>query len=100
MAFIPPEPQHDTDDIWRFRLFVSGSRRNSGKIISNLEQILASRLSQTYELTVSDLDEVPELAKQFQILAVPTLLREAPRPQRRVIGDLSDADRVVAALDL
>ncbi len=82
------------------RLYVAGSTPQSSRAIANLKRICERHLQGCYDLTVVDLYLHKELAKSEQILVAPMLSREAPLPARRVIGDLSDTARVLAALDL
>ena len=85
---------------WKFALYITGDAARSGSAISSLEQICNSYLGKDYEIEVIDLREHPELARQHQILAVPTAIRTYPLPERRVIGDLSRPELVVAFLEL
>ena len=85
---------------WKFALYVTGDTARSDSAISSLEQICNSCLGNDYAIDVIDLLEHPELARQHQILAVPTAIRTYPLPERRVIGDLSRTEMVVAFLQL
>ena len=85
---------------WKFALYVTGDTARSDSAISNLKQICNSYLGNDYSIEVIDLLEHLELARQHQILAVPTLIRTYPLPERRVIGDLSRPELVVAFLEL
>jgi len=86
---------------WKFTLYVAGGMANSDSAISSLKQICNSYLGNDYAIEVIDLLEHPELARQHQILAVPTTIRTYPLPERRVIGDLlSRPELVVAFLEL
>ena len=86
---------------WKFTLYVTGDTAGSDFAMSSLEQICNSYLGNDYETEVIDLLEYPELARQHQILAVPTAIRTYPLPERRVIGDLlSRPELVVAFLEL
>jgi circadian clock protein KaiB len=82
------------------RLYVAGSTPQSSRAITNLKTICESHLKGRYTLTVVDLYEHRERAREDQIMVAPTLVRQAPLPVRRLIGDLSQTDRVLAALDL
>ena len=82
------------------RLYVAGSTPQSSRAIRNLKAICETHLPGRYVLTVIDLYAQPELAREDQIVVAPTLIRQSPRPVRRVVGDLSNTDRVLAALDL
>jgi len=85
---------------WRLRLYVAGQSPKSLVALMNLRRICASFLVERYDIEVIDLLEHPHLAAQDQILAIPTLVRVEPAPLRRIIGDLSATDRVVAGLEL
>ena len=82
------------------RLYVAGSTPQSGRAIRNLKAICEANLPGRYVLTVVDLYAQPELAREDQIVVAATLVRQSPLPVRRVVGDLSNTDRVLAALDL
>jgi circadian clock protein KaiB len=81
-------------------LYVVGSTPQSSRAITNLKMICETYLQDRYDLTVIDLYEQHERAEEDQILVAPTLVRHLPLPMRRVVGDLSQTDRVLAALDL
>ena len=85
---------------WKFALYITGDAARSGSAISSLKQICNSYLGNDYAIEVIDLLEHPELAHQHQILAIPTAIRTYPLPERRVIGDLSRTEVVVAFLEL
>ena len=82
------------------RLYVAGSTPQSSRAISNLKAICETNLKGRYVLTIVDLYQHPERAKDDQIVVAPTLVRESPHPVRRLLGDLSHTERVLAALDL
>ena len=82
------------------RLYVAGSTPQSSRAITNIKAICETYLKDRYDLTVVDLYEQQERAKDDQIVVAPTLVRQAPLPVRRMIGDLSHTARVLAALDL
>ena len=82
------------------RLYVAGSTPQSSRAITNLKAICETNLQGRYLLTVVDLYAQPERAREDQIVVAPTLIRQAPLPVRRVVGDLSNTDRVLTALDL
>ena len=82
------------------RLYVAGSTLQSGRAITNLKAILETHLPGRYALTVVDLYAQPERAREDQIMVAPTLVRLSPVPMRRVVGDLANTARVLAALDL
>ena len=85
---------------WQLRLYVAGQTPKSLTAFSNLKKICENHLKDRYHIEVIDLVEQPQLSKGDQILAVPTLVRKLPQPVRKIIGDLSDTDRVLVGLDL
>ena len=85
---------------WRLRLYVAGQTPKSLAAFSNLKQLCETYLTNGYVIEVVDLTNQPELAGTDQILALPTLVRRLPEPIKRVIGDLSNAERVLLAIDL
>ena len=87
-------------ETWTLRLYVAGQTPKSLTACANLKRLCEERLRGRYTLKVIDLLEHPELARDDQILAIPTLIRKLPEPVRRIIGDLSDTERVLVGLDL
>ncbi len=85
---------------WMLRLYVAGRTANSVVAFRNLKRICEEHLPGSYRLEVVDLLQNPHLAQGDQILAVPTLVRKLPPPLRRLIGDLSNTERVLVGLDL
>ncbi|TDD04776.1 circadian clock protein KaiB [Saccharopolyspora terrae] len=83
-----------------FRLFVVGQTERSQAAKNNLRAVCEHRVPGRYEIEVVDVAERPDLAGELRILATPTVVRLAPLPQRRVIGDLSDHRRITVALGL
>lgn len=81
-------------------LYVSGRTANSVRAIANLRSICERELAGRYELDVVDVTQEPEVAEEHKILATPALIKELPPPLRRIVGDLSDRDRVLLGLDL
>jgi circadian clock protein KaiB len=82
------------------RLYVAGTSVRSTRAIQNAKEICDTNLAGRYELAVIDIFQQPALAKDDQILAVPTLIKKLPAPLRRFIGDLSDRNVVLVGLDL
>lgn len=82
------------------KLYITGHTPKSERAIANLREICQGDLEDEYELQVIDVLEHPQLAEDEKILATPTLIRALPPPLRRVIGDLSDFERVLLGLDL
>jgi circadian clock protein KaiB len=82
------------------RLFVTGMTPRSARAIANVKKVCDKYLRAQYELEVIDLYQNPQLAQSEQIIAAPTLIRKLPLPLRRIIGDLSNTERVLVGLDL
>jgi circadian clock protein KaiB len=82
------------------KLYVTGQTPRSTRAIENMRRICETHLKGRYDLEVIDIYERPEAVREQQIIAAPTLVRLLPEPLRRVIGDLSDRERVLAGLDL
>jgi circadian clock protein KaiB len=85
---------------WDLRLYVAGPTPKSIAAFRNLEQLCEEHLAGRYRIEVIDLMKNPQLAQGDQILAVPTLVRKLPVPIRKIIGNLSDTERVLVGLDL
>jgi circadian clock protein KaiB len=85
---------------WFLRLYVAGQTAKSIKAFANLTEICEKHLKGKYQIEVIDLLENPRLAKGDQILAVPTLVRRLPPPLRKIIGDLSNKERVLVGLNI
>ena len=86
--------------LWQLRLYVAGQTPKSLTAFSNLKKICETHLKGRYSIEVIDLVEQSQLSKGDQILAIPTLVRKLPQPVRKIIGDLSDTERVLVGLDL
>jgi circadian clock protein KaiB len=85
---------------WQLRLYVAGQTTKSLEAFANLKQICEKNLKGLYTIEVIDLLKQPHLSKGDQILAIPTLVRKLPQPVRKIIGNLSDAERVLIGLDV
>ncbi len=85
---------------WQLRLYIAGQTAKAAAAIENLQRICERRLHGRYQLEVVDLLKNPQLARGDQILAIPTLVRKLPPPMKKIIGDLSDEERVLVGLDL
>lgn len=90
----------DASAEFELRLYVAGHSPRSVRAIDNLKQLCEEHLAGRYRIEVIDLLERPQLAQGDEILAVPTLVRRLPEPIRKIIGDLSDTDRVLVGLQL
>ncbi len=94
----PEKPS--TAKAWDLRLYVAGQTPRAVKALTNLKAICEEHLAGQYSIEIVDLLKKPQLAKGDQILAVPTLVRKLPEPVRKIIGDLSNTERVLVGLDL
>lgn len=93
----PKAPRQPT---WELRLYVAGQTAKSLQAFANLKRICEKHLGDQYRIEVVDLMKNPELAKGDQIFAITTLVRKLPEPVRKIIGDLSNTERVLVGLDL
>lgn len=85
---------------YMLRLFITGMTPRSTEALASIKTICEQNLKGRYDLEVIDIYQHPELAKEAQIIAAPTLVKELPEPLRRLIGNLSDTERVLIGLDL
>ena len=85
---------------WELRLYVAGQTPKSLAAMNNLRRMLDEHMPKSYRIEVIDLLANPRLAKEDQIVAIPTLVRKLPDPVRRIIGDLSDTERTLVGLQL
>lgn len=85
---------------WELRLYVAGQTPKSIVALANLQKICAEHLRDEYHIEVVDLVRNPQLARQDQILAIPTLVRSLPTPIKKIIGDLSNTEKVLLGLDV
>ena len=90
----------DGEDTWELRLYVAGQTAKSVAAIANLKRFCEQNLKDKYTIEVIDLVKNPQLARDHQILAIPTLVRKLPAPIKKVIGDLSDPEKVIVGMDL
>ena len=93
------KPSAHGTSVWQLRLYIAGHTPKSMTALSNLKKICEEHL-RDYELEVIDLLKQPQLASGDQILAIPTLVRKLPTPIKKIIGDLSNTERVLVGLDL
>ena len=82
------------------KLYITGMTRRSQEALHNIKKIMHEQTGDNYELEVIDIYQQPTLARGDQIIAVPTLIKKLPQPLRRLIGDLSQEDRIILGLDL
>lgn len=95
-----PELKPEKALIYRLRLFVSGTSPISIRAIHNLQRVLEEHLSGRYELEIIDAHQQPLLLREDDVAATPTLIKISPAPKRRLIGDMSDKQRVLKGLQL
>ena len=93
-------PDDADSGTWQLRLYVAGKTANCLKAFANLKRICEENLAGRYEIEVIDLLENPRLAAGDEIIAIPTLVRKLPTPVRKIIGALSDTERVLVGLQL
>lgn len=96
----PRSPRKSHPKAWQLRLYVAGQTPRSLTAFANLKKICEEHLAGRYSIEVVDLLDKPQLAKGEQIFALPTLVRALPTPVRKIIGDLSNTERVLVGLDL
>jgi circadian clock protein KaiB len=94
------QPAAAGDDFWDLRLYVAGQTPKSVVALQNLKRLCEEHLAGRYRIEIIDLVKNPQLARGDQILAIPTLVRKFPEPMRKIIGDLSQTDRVLVGLDV
>lgn len=91
---------NEAEKRWILRLYVAGRTPAAERALANIQALCRERLEGRYSLEVVDLLERPALAEGDQIFAVPTLVRQLPPPLRKIIGDLSNTEKVVVGLDI
>ena len=87
-------------EFWELRLYVAGQTPKSLAAINNLKRICEEKLTGRYTIEVLDLMQNPKLARDHQIVAIPTLVKKLPAPFRKIIGDLSNTERTLVGLQL
>ncbi|KCZ71449.1 KaiB domain-containing protein [Candidatus Methanoperedens nitroreducens] len=100
------EPQQESEiqetepEVWELRLYIAGQTARSDAALANLKRICEEHLAGKYRIEVIDLLKNPQIARDHQILATPTVIRKLPEPLKKTIGDLSQTERVLVGLDL
>lgn len=92
--------QSDSSDKYILRLYITGMTPNSKRAVENMKNICEEHLKGRYELLIIDIFQQPMLAEGEQIIAAPTLIKQLPHPLRRLIGDMSNTEKVLLGLDL
>src|SRR5688572_9822044 len=100
MSSASQESSAKETDLWELRLYVAGQTPKSLAAIDNLKRICEERLTGRYKIEVLDLMQNPKLARDHQIIAIPTLVRKLPDPVRKIIGDLSNMHKTLVGLQL
>ncbi len=90
----------EKEEFWHLRLYVAGQTPKCATAFANLQRMCEEHLAGRYSIEVIDLLKNPQLAKGDQIVAIPTLVRHLPPPLKKIIGDLSNTERVIVGLDL
>ena len=96
----PASAKAEIREMWNLRLYVAGKTQRAITAFENLEKICEEHMAGKYSIEVIDLLKNPQLARGDQIIAVPTLVRKLPKPVRKIIGDLSNKEKVLVGLDL
>ncbi len=96
----PAGKNESKKETWELRLYIAGKTARAITAFANLKKICEDHLKGQYSIEIVDLLKKPQLARGDQILAVPTLVRKLPEPVRKIIGDLSNTERVLVGLDL
>ena len=99
-AGIAPPVESTDPNFWNLRLYVAGQSAKCVAAVRNLNKFCEEHLAGRYRVEVVDLLENPRLARDDQILAIPTLVRKIPEPLRKIVGDLSDTERMIVGFDL
>ncbi|WP_031525455.1 circadian clock KaiB family protein [Dyadobacter crusticola] len=89
-----------TEGVWELRLYIAGQTPRSVAALTNLKKYCEEHLKGKYTIEVVDLLQHPQLAEGDQILAIPTLVKKVPEPIRKIIGDLSNEEKVLVGLDI
>jgi circadian clock protein KaiB len=90
----------ENDQTWELRLYVAGKTAKSNLALANLRKYCETHLKGKYKIEIIDLLEKPQLAEGDQIFAIPTLVRKVPEPIRKIIGDLSNEEKVLVGLNI
>jgi circadian clock protein KaiB len=93
-------PPGDLPEVWHLKLYVAGASPRSLRAFANLRELCDTYLTGRYEIEIVDLEKRPGLARADDIVAIPTLVRSLPAPIRRIVGDLSDTERVLLSLQV
>ena len=89
-----------TEEVWELRLYVAGQTPRATRALDNLKRISEEHLAGKYRIEVIDISRNPQIARNEQILATPTVTRQLPIPMRKIIGDLSETEKVLVGLNI
>jgi len=89
---------NEDEDSYIFRLYITGASANSSRAISNLKILFEKHLKGHYELQIIDVYQQPHIAKDVDIIALPLLIKKLPLPERRLIGDMSNGDKILNSI--
>ena len=90
----------ENQSVYHLSLFITGASPNSVRAINNIKSICEEYLNGNYELKIIDVYQLPEVAQREQIIALPTLIKRGPAPERRLVGDMSDTTKVLRGLGI
>lgn len=88
------------NDVWLLRLYIAGQTPRSVKALANLQKLCQTHLEGKYQIEIVDLVKTPQIGRTDQILAIPTLVRRLPPPLIKIIGDLSNTEKVLVGLNI
>jgi circadian clock protein KaiB len=100
LPFFDDTANHGDKEVYQLRLFVTGASPNSSRAITNIKEICETHLPGNYELEIIDVYQQPLIAESEQIIALPLLIKKAPGMERRLIGDMSNTNKVLRGLGL
>lgn len=95
-----PDDSSISNEVYKLRLFVTGASPNSSRAIANLNEVCETYLKGKYELEIIDVYQQPIIAEAEQIIALPMLIKSGPLPVRRLVGDMSDTEKLLRGLGL
>jgi len=95
-----PDKEKEQGFAFIFRLYVTGASPNSSRAITNIKDLFETHLKDQYELNIIDVYQQPQVAKTVDIIALPLLIRKMPLPERRLIGDMSDREKLIKSLGI
>jgi len=95
-----PDDASNETEVYKLRLFVTGASPNSSRAIANLNEVCETYLKGKYELEIIDVYQQPNVAEAEQIIALPLLIKSGPLPVRRLVGDMSDTEKLLRGLGL